>query len=315
MSLIILNTNAIGRWLLVICAAFLSVIQPASADQVCGEQGVWVQILGAGGPELNDGQAGTSYLVWNDGKARVLIDTGPGASVGFDTAEANFNDLYAIAFTHLHADHTADFPALIKGSSFVGREEPLIVLGPDSNADTYPDTETFVERLIGPQGAYPYLADFLTYKQGNYRIRVRNVPSTGKKRWARFGNQELKLAAIPVNHGEVPALAWRVEIADISVVFTGDFNNLKNVVARFAQDSDALVVNHAIVENSRGALRDLHVLPSQIGRIAANANTRLLILGHRMNRTRGRESHSRAAIEENYKGYVLFANDGECWGL
>ena len=79
-------------------------------------------------------------------------------------------------------DHTADFPALIKGSSFLERTEPLVVLGPDSNDERFPDTETFVNRLIGPQGAYAYLADFLTYKSsGGYRIRPRNVPSTGKR--------------------------------------------------------------------------------------------------------------------------------------
>jgi hypothetical protein len=41
----------------------------------------------------------------------------------------------------------------------------------------------------------------------------------------------------------------------------------------------------------------------------------MLILAHRTNRTRGRESLSRAAIEDSYRGSVLFANDGECWGL
>ena len=34
-----------------------------------------------------------------------------------------------------------------------------------------------------------------------------------------------------------------------------------------------------------------------------------------MNRTKGRESQTREKIEESYGGYILFANDGECWGL
>jgi ribonuclease BN (tRNA processing enzyme) len=59
----------------------------------------------------------------------------------------------------------------------------------------------------------------------------------------------------------------------------------------------------------------LHSRPSQLGRIADQANARMLILGHRNARTRGRESLSRAAMEENYDGPILFANDGECWGL
>ena len=288
----------------------------AHAEQVCGDTGVWIQILGAGGPEIDDGQASTSYLVWNDGKPRVLIDTGPGSATAFDKAKANFADLYAIAFTHLHVDHSADFPAYIKGSYFLNRTEPLVVLGPDSDHEAFPDTVTFVNRLIGPTGAFAYLQDFLTHKSsGGYKVQVRNVPATGTQRWARFGNAELRLSAIPVNHSIVPAVAWRIDIGDQSVVFTGDFNNQKNLMPKFAKDTDALVASHAIPENSRGAQRELHALPSQLGRIAKQADARMLILGHRMNRTLGRESITRQHIEENYSGYIIFANDMECWGL
>ena len=146
-------------------------------------------------------------------------------------------------------------------------------------------------------------------------MRARNVPATGKRRWAKFGDDTLSLAAIPVNHGNVPALAWRVEVGGVSVVITGDFNNLKNVMPEFAKGADALVASHAIAENARGNQRELHVLPSQLGRIAEQADVRMLVLSHRMNRTKGRESISRGHIEENYDGYVLFANDMECWGL
>jgi ribonuclease BN (tRNA processing enzyme) len=83
----------------------------------------------------------------------------------------------------------------------------------------------------------------------------------------------------------------------------------------FAKDADALVIHHAIPDNARGAARDLHVTPTQIGQIAAQAGVRMVILGHRMNRTRGRESQSREAIEKNFTGPLIFANDLECWGL
>ena len=75
------------------------------------------------------------------------------------------------------------------------------------------------------------------------------------------------------------------------------------------------LATHAIPENARGYQRELHALPSQLGRIAQQADARMLILSHRMNRTRGRESQSRERIEEHYGGHILFANDGECWGL
>ncbi len=276
---------------------------------------MWVQILGAGGPELDDGQAGPSYLVWRDGRARLLVDAAPGSSAAFDRAGAEFEDLDAIAFTHLHADHSADFPAFIKGSYFAERGRPLTVLGP-SGEGVYPDTVTFVERMIGKDGAYPYLADFLTYSSSSgYKVNARNVPSTGQRRWSRFGTEHIRLSAIPVHHDIVPAVAWRVEAGDKIVVFTGDFSNQKNVIPTFAKDADALVVSHAIPETARGTARELHAIPSQLGQIAAQANARMLILGHRMNRTRGRETQSREAIDKHYQGSVIFANDMECWGL
>ena len=281
----------------------------------CGDAGVWIQILGAGGPELDDSQGGASYLVWIDNHARLLIDTAPGSSLRFDEAGADFKDLDAIVFTHLHADHAVDFPAFIKGSMFAGRERPLPVLGPSGN-DDYPDTTTFINRLIGPDGAFAYLQDFLTYSSsGGYKISARNIPATGRRRWARFGSEYLRLSAIPVTHGDVPAVAWRVDAGDQRIVFTGDFNNQKNIIPEFAKDADAIVFSHAIHENARGRALELHATPRQIGKIANAATARMVILGHRTNRTRGRESQSRAAIEENYDGPLLFGNDLECWGL
>ena len=281
----------------------------------CGDTGVWIQILGAGGHELDDSQAGPSYLVWIDNQARLLVDTASGSAAHYDKSDADFNDLDAIVLTHLHAANTTDLPAFVEGSVNFGRERPLPVFGP-SGSDEYPDTETFLSRLIGPLGAYPYLADFLTYKsRGGYKLNPRNVPATGRRRWARFGNEHFRLSAIPVQHGTVPAIAWRVEIEDQLIVFAGAFNNAKNVITEFAKGADALVVSHAIPENARGQASELFARPSQIGRVASQAGVRMLILGHRTNRTRGVESQSRAAIEAEYAEALLFANDLECWGL
>ncbi len=281
----------------------------------CGTEGVWIQTLGGGGPELSDGQGGASYLIWLDDTAKVLIDPAPGSSLRFDEAGADFADLDAILLTHLHVDHAGDLPAFVKGSYFAERTRLLPVIGPDGN-DRFPDTVTFVNRLIGPEGAFPYLADFLTSaSSGGYKLSVRNVPATGNRRWARFGTQTVRTAAMPVHHGGVPAIAWRVEIGDTAIVITGDFNNQKNVIAKFAKGADALVITHAIPEIARGTARDLHVIPSQIGQIAEQAGVRMVILGHRMSRTRGRESQSREALEARYLGPLIFANDLECWGL
>ena len=282
----------------------------------CGDQGVWVEILGAGSGELDDGQASPSYLIWQDNVARVLIDLGSGSQVGFEKSGASFETVEAIALTQLSPEHSSDLPAFISAAQSDTRSLRLSVLGPTGDGQNHLSTREFMQRLFWANGVYPYLANAIKPRASlGYRIRGVDVQATGSKRWAGYQTEHVKLSAIPVNSGDTPSLAWRVEIDDQVIVVTGDFNNSKNLVATFAKDADALVVSHAIPENSRGTLRELQSRPSQLGRIADQANARMLILGHRNARTRGRESLSRAAMEENYDGPILFANDGECWGL
>ena len=66
----------------------------------CGTEGVWVEILGAGSGELNDGQGPSSFLVWQDNVARLIVDAGSGSSVGFDRSGADINDVEAIAYEY-----------------------------------------------------------------------------------------------------------------------------------------------------------------------------------------------------------------------
>lgn len=282
----------------------------------CGDQGVWVEILGAGSGELNDGQASPSYLIWHNNVARVLIDLGSGSQIGFEKSGASFETVEAIALTQLSPEHSSDLPAFIGAGQSDTRTMRLSVLGPTGDGDSHLSTREFMQRLFGAAGVYPYLANAIKPRASlGYRIRGVDVQASGSKRWAGYQTEHVKLSAIPVHSGDIPALAWRIEIEDQVIVVTGDFNNSKNLVATFAKDADALIVSHAIPENSRGALRELHSRPSQLGRIADQASARMLILGHRSSRTRGRESLSRSAMEENYDGPILFANDGECWGL
>ena len=302
--------------LLLFLSCFLAAPAAFSDSAHCGDEGVWIEILGAGSGELSDGQGPPSFLVWQDNVARLLIDTGSGSSVGFDRSGADINDIEVIALTQLHTDNSVDLPAYLAGALAADRSSTLTILGPDSNTDEFVDTETFVQRLIGNQGAFSHLSGLLRPSAPDgFRVKVSNVPAVGSRKWSRYRSANVRLTAVPVQHSNVPTIAWRVEIGGQVAVFAGDFNNDKNIIGTFAADADALVASHAIPEVSRGALRDAFALPSELGKVAAAADARMLILAHRTNRTRGRESLSRAAIEESYNGSVLFANDGECWGL
>ena len=121
-----------ARFLPLVSLWFSCLFRPAAA-QSCGAQGVAVQVLGSGGPELQDKRAMSSYLVWENGQARVLIDAGGGSALRFGESGAQMSQLDVILFTHFHVDHSADFAALIKSSWFEDRKRPLPIYGPPGN--------------------------------------------------------------------------------------------------------------------------------------------------------------------------------------
>jgi ribonuclease BN (tRNA processing enzyme) len=66
---------------------------PSADAQTCGGEGVAVQVLGSGGPELLGKRASSSYLVWQDGQARVLVDAGDGSALRFGESGAKMSQL------------------------------------------------------------------------------------------------------------------------------------------------------------------------------------------------------------------------------
>ena len=291
----------------------LAAPRPVVADQ-CSDQGVWLQVLGSGGPELTDRRASTGYLVWQDGRARVLIDAGSGTLLQFEKSGARIEDLEYVLLTHLHVDHSVDLPALIKGSFFTSRTQDLPIYGPTGNR-LMPDTIQFVRDLFEDNnGAFRYLGDYLT---GNaaYQLQTRNVSTERREVQVIVDREDIKLAAIPVHHGPVPALAWRIELENRVITISGDMNGDYHTLEELAKDSDLLIAHHAIPVGASGVARNLHMPPSVIGKIASKARVGHVVLTHRMLRTLGKESQSENTIREYYNGTLDFADDGECYKL
>src|SRR5580704_7928420 len=139
----------------------MSALAPASVlASPCTGKGVELQVLGSGGPELEDKRASSSYLLWQDGRPRILVDSGGGSALRFGQSGAHVAQLDAILFSHLHVDHSGDFAALIKSSYFEERNRELPVFGPLGNTD-FPSTTEFVADLFDRnRGAYRYLGDY-----------------------------------------------------------------------------------------------------------------------------------------------------------
>lgn len=286
---------------------------PSAAGQSCGAQGLAAQVLGSGGPELQDKRASSSYLIWEGGQARVLVDAGGGSALRFGESGAQMSQLDAILFSHFHVDHSGDFAALIKSSWFEDRKRALPIYGPVGN-EFMPATTEFVSDLFGePRGAYRYLSELLVpSEQGSYKIQPHNV-AAGPAPATVFRSGNMALSAVRVIHGGVPALAWRVQAAGKAIVFSGDTNGEGEGLARLAADADLFIAHNAVPEGAVGIERRLHMPPSVIGQIAADAHVKKLVLSHRMLRTLGKEEQTQAEIRKRYSGPLTFANDLDCF--
>ena len=283
------------------------------AGETCTGKGVEVQVLGSGGPEIQDKRASSSYLIWRDGRARVLVDAGGGAALRFGESNAQIEDLDAILFTHLHIDHTADFAALMKSSYFGERRRPLPVYGPVGNGG-FPATTAFVAGMFNPtHGIYRYLGDFLSGSGDGYKLHPHDVKLRSGEIRKVFDAGGIAILATSVVHGSVPALAWRIETDGRVIVFSGDANGEDSSLRILAKDADMFVAHNAVPEGVTGPPRALHMPPSVIGQIAGSASVKRLILSHRMFRTLGREEETRHFIAATYSGPVAFADDLDCF--
>ena len=130
-----------------------------------------------------------------------------------------------------------------------------------------------------------------------------------------FESPRLKVFATVVIHATIPALAYRIEIDGKRITFSGDTNGNNGNLEKLAVQSDVFVAHHAIDDGFHLGERSLHMPPEVIGRIAASAGVKQLVLSHRRPETLGKETASQKVIERDFKGPLVFANDLDCFPL
>ncbi len=265
---------------------------------------VELEILGSGGPEI-DGRASTSYLLWIDNEAKLLIDMGSGSMLRFEESGAKLQTLEATVLTHLHIDHSVDLPSFVKAGYFSSRSEALEVIAPGGNK-FFPSIKEFLNNLFGKNGAYRYMNDVLSSQSDSFQIIPYEIKQKGiiTKQYKDF---TLKL--ISVHHGIVPALALRIDVGSKSIVISGDTNNENYKLDKIAKNADLFIAHHAIPEHAGKFAKDLHMNPSIIANIAQKADVKKIVLTHRMNRTVGHEEESLRIVKNIFKGEVIFAED------
>lgn len=288
----------------------------ADGSDACRDHPLALQVLGSGGPIADDHRAGSSNIIWVDGRARLLIDAGSGTFVRYGEAGIDFNDHDAILLTHLHGDHASGLPALLNSGAFAKRKSGLTIAGPAGN-DLFPSTSAFLDSLIGKEGgALRYLHPYLEDDAALPRLAAVNIDTdkTGLQTiWTEDG---LQVDAISVHHLDVPALAYVISVKGKIVVFSGDQSFLsEDFVAALSGNKPDLLVMHNAITMADGQPRGLHRDPKSIGETAAALDAQTLLLTHHMQRAVKAQNEVNAAIAENYNGPVLLADDLSCYPL
>ena len=291
----------------------------------CSNEGIWIQVLGSGGSELQDNRSANSYLVWRDGKARVLVDIGSGSALRFYNSGAKLSQLDSILLTNLQVDHSADLPALINADESGHRTSPLPIYGPAGNK-FMPSTVSFTRALFDQKrGAFRHLGSFLSpLGKQTYKLQPRDVVTKIKKPGAQinpapvkripvFSRNDITVAAIPVINNKTPTLAYRLTIGDKDIAFAIDITRHTGNLDRLAKDVDMLVIGHTTPVSGDNQSSVSYIAPAIIGRIAYRANAKQILLVQRGRATLGREKESLDAIKAKYAGFISFANDTECF--
>jgi ribonuclease BN (tRNA processing enzyme) len=258
------------------CALLFCQAACSATDTVCPPaEGVALQVLGSGGPVADDARASSAYLVWVDGKSRALIDAGGGGFLRFAEAQASFTDLDFVGLSHFHADHSADFPALLKSGNFSSRD------------------------LDGSGG----LAQLKAIEIGNDFVNDQNLLDE---------DSELRISAMRVPHGIVPAVAFRIDVRGDSIVFSSDQNGSDDNFVAFARDATILVMHMPIPEEVDDGARQLHAVPSEIAAIATAADVKQLVLSHFMARSLRNLDDNVQLVQDGYDGDLRLASDLMC---
>jgi ribonuclease BN (tRNA processing enzyme) len=239
-----------------------------------------------------------------------LVDFGPG--VVRRAAAACLSGVEGLAVrnldrafvTHLHSDHTAGYPDLILTPWVLGRSCPLQVFGPagtraltDHILAAY--REDIRERIDGAEPA----------NLEGCRVVVREVEPG-----LVYEDERVKVDAFSANHGTWPAYSYRFTSADRTVVVSGDTAAHEAMVAEYL-GCDVLV--HEVYASAGLENRPpewqryhtgVHTSARELGRIAAQAQPRLLVLVHQLLWGESEQSLL-GEIGENYWGAVVSGQD------
>ena len=265
-----------------------------------------VTLLGTGCPQVHAHRFGPASLV-QTGAMSFLVDCGSGVTQRMAAAGVPGAGLDALLLTHLHSDHLVDLYQLVISSWHQGRARPQRIFGPSG-------TRAFAEATME-----------VWRKERELRIAWECRPSTAglELEITEFGEgvifdaDGLRISAFKVDHRPVEqAFGFLFETAHARVAFSGDTTVCDGLVSA-AKDVDLLVHECFIHREMGGRMRSAqglanvaayHTLSSDVGKVAARAGARLLLLNHFVPVEFDRDALLRE-VGADFKGPVVIGED------
>lgn len=309
---------------------------PVSGPGPEEQAGAHVVLLGTqGGPSVNLRRAQTAAAVVVDGKP-YLFDCGYGTVRALVESGLGYNSVDDVFLTHLHDDHSVDVAALLSLQWTGRRAKPTEVYGPYGTAALVEGALAFFKANTEIR-----MVDEARSIRPETLFHGHDLAATSEPAKA-FEDDRIKVASIENTHfpdhskAEMPyrSIAYRIEAAGRSIVFSGDTAYSKNLVelARGAElfvceamdvgQHDRLVKRaeeaKAKGDPGYGLLRhviDTHSTTEVVGRMAAEAQVKTVVLYHLLPGSNGPLSRELpdttyiAGVRKFFDGQVIVGRD------
>lgn len=263
------------------------VLTPGNESLTDGE--IRVSILGSGLPWVTKSQAAGSVLVevGNPEKDVFVFDLGAGSLANFSGLKVPVTSLTKVFFSHLHADHIADYLTLMGSYVKSGRLDPVEVWGGSSD-DPAKGLAAFVEAI---DRALAW--DFGTLLGFTPTSGARAIPTEVPydRTEVVYERNGVTITSFPVIHVLNGAVGYRIDYGGQSVVFSGDTMPTKTLIEA-AQGCDLLIHETFLpaetfaelmsfpIDKARMVVNEAHTPPDAAGIVFGHVKPKMAAMWH-----------------------------------